>query len=97
MTSMAYGFEEKCLDAAHKVTLEGRSKLNVTGVSDVDNFDEAIVTVHTVRGSLVIRGSDLHLQMLSLESSQVCVEGEIDSLVYENDTASGGFFSRLFR
>ncbi len=95
---MAYGFEEKALDVPHRLTLDNRGKLTVTGDSDVESFDETIVTIHTVRGSLVIRGSELHLQMLSLESGQVCIEGDIDSLVYENDgAAGGGFFSRLFR
>jgi len=77
------------------VTLEGRSKLAVTGVVDVESFDEAMIVLQTVQGVLVIRGCGLHLQMLSLEGGQAAVTGTVDSMLYEDDVKKGGFFSRL--
>lgn len=88
--------EIKALEAAHKLTLDGRSRLQVSGVSDIESFDENTVVLHTTRGTLVVRGRTLHLQMLSLDGGQVCVDGTVDALCYEEEAPSGGFFARLF-
>ena len=54
--------------------------------------------LHTVRGTLIVRGRDLHMQMLSLEGGQISIDGVVDALAYEDDgRESGGLFSRLFR
>ena len=50
----------------------------------------------TTRGTLIVRGTGLHLQMLSLEGGQVSVDGRVDSLTYEEPVPAGGFFARLF-
>ena len=94
---MAYEYEEKALELPHKVTLDGRSRLNMTGITEVESFDEGMVVLHTTRGTLVVRGQGLHLQLLSLDGGQVHVDGTVDSLTYE-DTArdAGGFLTRLF-
>ncbi len=93
---MAYEYEEKALELPHKLTLDGRSRLNLTGVREVESFDEGMVVLHTTRGTLVVRGDGLHLQMLSLDGGQVHVDGTVNSLTYEDNSQSGGFFSRLF-
>lgn len=94
---MAYEYEEKALELPHKITLDGRSRLNMTGIKEVESFDEGMVVLHTTRGTLVVRGQGLHLQLLSLDGGQVHVDGTVDSLTYE-DTAreAGGFLARLF-
>lgn len=94
---MAYAFEDKAASPPHKLTLDGRGRLDVTGVQDVESFDEETVVLCTAQGTLVVRGSGLHLRMLSLEGGQVAVDGRVDSLAYEDDAPGGGFFSRLFR
>ena len=58
---MAFEYEEKALELPHKVTLEGRNRLNLTGVKEVESFDEGMVVLHTTRGTLVVRGDGLHL------------------------------------
>jgi sporulation protein YabP len=93
---MAYAAETKALVGAHRMELDGRSRLSVTGVQDVESFDEETVVLVTVQGTMVVRGEGLHLQMLSLESGQVTVEGRVDSMTYEDDAPGGGFFARLF-
>lgn len=94
---MPYAFEERALETAHKLTLDGRGRLTVSGVSDVESFDEQTVVLSTARGTLVVRGEQLHLEMLSLEGGEVRMEGQVDSLTYESDVREGGFLSRLFR
>lgn len=94
---MAYALEEKALEQPHKLTLDERKRLTMTGVTDVESFDEEMVVLHTVKGTLVVRGAGLQLQLLSLEGGQVHVEGTVTSVTYEDQTPGGsGFFSRLF-
>ena len=92
---MAY--EPGALELPHRVALEGRSKLSVSGVKDVESFDETMIVLVTCRGVLVVRGENLHLQMLNLEGGQVAVDGVIDSMAYEEERPAGGFLSRLWR
>jgi sporulation protein YabP len=86
------------LELPHKLVLEGRKKLSISGVREVESFDDTAVVLQTNKGTMIIRGEGLHLQMLSLDGGQVSVDGLVDSIQYENDVQSAGsFFSRLFR
>lgn len=80
----------------HELRLDNRTKLSVSGVSEVESFDENAVVLHTARGILVIRGGGLHLQTLSIDGGQVAVDGTIDSLTYEEPQKASGFLRRLF-
>ena len=93
---MAYIPQPPAISAPHKIALDGRSKLSISGVTDVESFDETLVVLHTSQGILVIRGVGLHMQMLSLEGGQVTVTGTVDSMIYEEESRKGGFFSRLW-
>ena len=88
---------EERFELPHKLTLDGRNRLNLTGVTEVESFDESMIVLHTTRGTLVIRGNGLHLQLLSLDGGQVHVDGTVDTMTYEDDAKeAGGFFARLF-
>ena len=81
----------------HKLTLNERSSLTMTGVTEVVSFDEALVVLHTALGMLSVQGSDLQLKNLSLDGGQVAVEGKIAALIYEEPRPAAGWFGRLFR
>lgn len=83
----------------HNAILEDRARLMLTGVTDVESFDEKLVVLFTELGELVIKGSELHVNEMSLESGELTVEGDICSLSYgERDaTKKLGFFGKLFR
>ncbi len=81
----------------HELRLEDRKKLSVSGVQEVESFDENSVVLHTVCGILLIRGENLHLQTLSIDGGMVTVDGLIDALTYAEPQKSGGFFRRVFR
>ena len=90
--------EDKKSTMPHNAVLEDRRLLTVSGVSDVDSFDEETVVVFTDLGELTVRGSNLHINRLSLEVGELTVEGNISALVYSDEAPkSGGFFSRVFR
>ena len=82
---------------AHRLELVGREQLTVSGVEDVERFDETGIVMSTSAGMLVITGEDLHIGKLSLDGGELHVDGRIDSVSYEDDgPGKGGFFSRLF-
>ncbi len=82
----------------HNIIMEDRKKLTVSGVSDVDSFDEHLITVFTDMGDLIIKGDGLHINKLSVEIGELSVEGKIASLSYsDNQPHNTGFFSKVFR
>ena len=80
----------------HKLALEERGKLTMTGVTEVISFEEDAVVLRTSLGTLIVHGRELQLRTLSLDGGQVAVEGSISALVYEEPKAAGGILRRLF-
>ena len=85
--------------APHHVVLEERRSLTVSGVEDVERFDDTNIVLSTTQGMLVVSGEGLHIEKLSLDGGDLKVEGKIDALSYVERTERnvGGFFSRLLR
>ena len=81
----------------HKLTLNDRKGLTMTGVTEVLSFDEDSVILQTGLGTLAVHGQDLQLKNLSLEGGQVAVEGTVTALIYQETRQSQGFLSRLFK
>lgn len=83
---------------SHNLMLENRNRLRLTGVTDVDSFDENTIIAYTVLGELTISGSSLHINKLNTENGELTVEGNIASMIYlDNAPKGGGFFSKMFR
>lgn len=78
----------------HKLSLSQRSKLTMTGVSEVVRFEDNTVVLKTGLGTLVVQGRDLKLKTLSLDGGQVAVDGTVSALIYEEPR--GGWAHRLF-
>lgn len=89
--------EEIAVAAPHTLMLENRSRLCLTGVTDVDSFDETTVIAATALGALTISGADLKISTLNTETGELLVQGQINALVYLEQPQKGGFFSRVFR
>lgn len=82
------------------IILENREKLSISGVLDVLSFDDQIVILETELGLLTVKGENLRINNLSLDTSEVVVDGEIYNLGYsekENSQKSGSFFGKIFR
>lgn len=80
------------------IILEGRRKLSVSGVEDIDSFDENSAVIFTTMGLIEVKGSDIHMNKLNLESGEIVLEGEFDSVIYPDENAGKQkkkFFSRL--
>ncbi len=80
----------------HKLTLNERHSLTMSGVTEVVSFEETAVILHTSLGTLIIQGRELRLKTLSLEGGQVAVDGTISALIYEEPRHGGGVLRRLF-
>ncbi len=82
----------------HTLTLEGRGRLEITGVTEAQSFDETAAVLETAKGTLIVRGQELHVEQLDLEAGRVRLVGRVDSLGYEESPGTGGsFLQRLFR
>ena len=88
--------------AYQNIILENREKLNVTGVLDVFSFDDQMIIVQTELGLLSIKGENLKISKLSLDTSDFVVEGNVISLNYTNSDGSlnskgHNLFSKIFK
>lgn len=83
---------DKDIPLPHKLTLDERKKLTLTGAREVLHFDEELVELDTARGNLVIQGSELRLKCLSLEDGAVVIQGNISALLYDEPKQKRGLF-----
>lgn len=83
----------------HNLILENRSNLVISGVTDVDNFDENSILLYTQLGELVIRGKKLHINVMNVETGDLSVEGDICALIYgdRNTKKKATFLNKLFK
>lgn len=70
------------MDLTHNVIIENRARMSLSGVTDVENFDENEISLYTSMGDMVIRGKNLHVESVSIESGEMSITGEIKSLVW---------------
>lgn len=92
--------EKKMMKIPHNIILEDRRVLTVSGVTDIDSFDEQTVILFTDLGELTVKGEDLHINKLNVDSGELSVEGDIYALSYaeqDRKQSSGGILSKLFR
>jgi sporulation protein YabP len=76
--------ENKKTNSFQNIVLENREILNVTGINDVFSFDDQIIIIETELGLLTIKGEDLKISKLSLDTSDFVVDGKINSLTYSS-------------
>ena len=88
---------ENGMQLPHKLILNERRQLALTGVTEVVSFDDTAVVLRTELGMLNVHGHDLQLKQMSLDGGQVAVDGTVSALIYEEPRASGGWLGRLFR
>ena len=60
---------------AHKLVVNNRKTSMVTGVLDVLSFDLNEILLETEQGMLLVKGTDLHVNRLSVEKGEVDLSG----------------------
>ncbi len=89
---------EKVASVPHQLIMQDRQQVELTGVSDVDSFDESTVVAYTSMGELTIHGNALHIKRLDLDCGILSLEGRVDALQYtEMHGKRSNLFGRLFR
>lgn len=81
--------------------LENRGKLSISGVLDVLSFDDQVVIVETELGLLTVKGENIRINKLSIDTSEVIVEGDISNLAYSDKSSEkntkGSLISKIFK
>jgi len=89
--------EGSSIRRGHALHLEGRELMSVSGVKDVDSFNEQEIRLVTEMGLMYVEGSGLHITKLNLDDGQILLEGEISAIQYgEMETERASFLARLF-
>lgn len=88
---------DRVIKMPHSIIVEDRKKMTVSGVSNVESFDEQSVILNTDLGEMTVRGDSLSIGKLNTETGEVAIAGNINALAYTNDSTSTGFFSKLFK
>ena len=91
--------EKNSLKKLHSIILENRNNLIISGVIDVESFDDKTVAMFTHCGHLTVKGQELHIEKLSVETGDVIVIGNVNSILYSEDEKpkQESFLSRIFK
>ena len=93
---MANEEKNRAAQTPHSLHLDERQRLSVSGVQEVVEFNEDAVSVQTVKGLLLIRGSGLRVDKLEKEAGELRLSGTVTELLYEDAGPGAGFFAKLF-
>ena len=96
---MSYDDRFTAAPPPHNLIVESRSRTTVSGVVDVESFDENEIIMATTMGVIFLRGTGLRIERLSLDTGDVAIEGNVNRVEYEDTVREqgGGFFGRLFK
>lgn len=92
--------QNKTLPEEHDLIMKGRKLLDITGVKEVESFDNEEFLLDTVMGALAIKGENLQMQNLDVDKGIVSIKGRILDIVYldeQHTEKAKGFFSKLFK
>lgn len=91
--------QKKTPKTAQNLILENRRSLSISGITDVDSFDEREICLYTQLGELTIQGKELHIDSMSVETGDMTITGDIWSIVYGDRDRRGplSMLGRLFR
>ncbi|MBP3242538.1 MAG: sporulation protein YabP [Ruminococcus sp.] len=91
--------QEKITDKTHSIIIENRRSLTISGITDVDSFDEKAICLYTQLGELTIQGRELHIDAMSVETGDMTVTGDIWAVVYGDKDRKSPLtaLGRLFR
>ena len=91
--------QDKTVKQNHNLILEDRKSLSISGITDVDSFDEREIVLYTQLGELTIQGRELHIDAMSVETGNMTITGDIWAMIYgDKDKKSPiSALGRLFR
>ena len=91
--------EEKNVVMPHKLHIDNRNRIVLTGIAEVISFDDKQVVLDTVQGMLSIYGEGLRVDRLTIDNGEAGIEGKVYKIEYTDSkgNSGGSIFGRLFR
>jgi len=91
--------QDKTAKQNHNIILEDRKSLSISGITDIDSFDEREISLYTQLGELTVQGRELHIDAMSVETGDMTITGDIWALIYGDKDKKGPIsaLGRLFR
>ena len=91
--------QDKTVKQNQNIILENRKSLSISGITDVDSFDEREISLYTQLGELIIQGRELHIDSMSVETGDMMITGDIWAMIYGDKDKKGplSVLGRLFR
>ena len=91
--------QDKTVKQNQNIILENRNNLSISGITDVDSFDEKEISLYTQLGELTIQGRELHIDSMSVETGDMTITGDIWAIIYADKAKKGPIsaLGRLFR
>jgi sporulation protein YabP len=81
----------------HSIVIDNREKITVTDVKSVDTFDEDEICAQLSDGGLLVKGHQLHIQELSLDTGSAVITGEIAELSYIQKKSDKSFLKKILK
>lgn len=91
--------QDKIIKQNQNLILENRKNLSISGITDVDSFDEKAICLYTQLGELTIQGKELHIDSMSVETGDMSITGDIWSIIYGDKERKSplSFLGRIFK
>ena len=91
--------QDKTVKQNQNIILENRKSLSISGITDVDSFDEKEISLYTQLGELTIQGRELHIDSMSVETGDMTITGDIWAMIYGDSDRKGPLsaLGKLFR
>ena len=81
----------------HALSMGVRRHISISGVTEVESFDEQTVILSTDCGEMTLEGEGLHIGTLDIARGVVEVDGKINGLYYSDSApVRRGLRAKLF-
>ncbi|WFA07733.1 sporulation protein YabP [Tissierella sp. Yu-01] len=83
---------------AQNILIEDRNNITISGVEQVDSFNENTIILSTIKGGLSIKGENLNVSKLNLDEGNVRISGTVNSLTYiSKEGAPKNLMGKIFK
>lgn len=90
--------EERLRFKNQNVIMEDRSKMSISGVEQVDSYNDNTIILSTIKGGMNIKGEGLNISKLNIEDGSVRISGLINSVTYiSKEGEPKNFMAKIFK
>ncbi len=90
--------ENKIKFRNQNIIIEDRELMSVTGVEQVESFNESTIILTTIKGGMTIKGEELNISKLNLEEGSVKIDGKINGVAYTaREATPKNIMGKLFK